>query len=99
MISLLHEKDYELLGNIEIRKADWLRIRRNGFFRFVVGSCSSSFAGRIGSGLILLALVTCMGKGSIGVTAWMGLIYGMFSLGVSLVYAVRAWFRLERRFS
>jgi hypothetical protein len=99
MIPLLREKDYELLGNIEIREADWLRLRRSGVIRFVVNSCSASFGGRVGAGLILLIAVTCLGKGNINVTAWMGLIYGAFSLSASVVYAVRAWFRLEGRFA
>ncbi|GEM_PF-2114718 len=99
MIPLLREQDYELLGNIEIREADWLRIRRNGFARFVIASCSASFAGRVGTGLILLVVASCLSRGSIGVTAWMGLAYGAFSLSASALYSGRAWFRLERRFT
>jgi hypothetical protein len=99
MISLLHEKDYELLGNIEIREADWLRIRRNGSIRFMIASCSASIGGRVGAGLILLVAVTCLNKGSVGLTAWMGLAYGIFSISASLVYAVRSWRRLESRFN
>jgi hypothetical protein len=100
MISLLHEKDYEMLGNIEIRQPDWTRISQMGMFRFVVKSCSASLGGQIGT-----FLLCSVGLGHIdplrrlGGGAWVALVYGVWCLGCSAIHAIRAWHRLEQRFN
>jgi hypothetical protein len=42
MISILHEKDYELLGDVEIRCEDWQRIRKLGAVRFATQYCRAT---------------------------------------------------------
>jgi hypothetical protein len=98
MISLLHEKEYELLGNLEIREADWLRIRRLGLTRFVFDCCRSSYSGRIGAGLLLLAAVDGLDAGRSGGAGWLMIVFGAYGVVASAVYAVAVWRRLERRF-
>jgi hypothetical protein len=42
MVSLLHEPEYEMLGNIEIREADWIKLRARGRMQFVASCLRSS---------------------------------------------------------
>jgi len=100
MISLLHEKEYELLGEVEIRRADWLRIRQEGWFRFVFKWCSSSYGGRIAATLVFsIALGHIDPLRRLGGYAWTALAYAAFGLVAGAIHATRAWRRLERRFA
>jgi hypothetical protein len=100
MISLLHEKEYELVGEVEVRRADWLKIRRAGWFQFVVKWCSTSFGGRIGATAVsFVALSHIDPLRRLGEFAWTALIFGAWYLGASAFHAVRVWRRLEQRFA
>lgn len=99
MLSSLRELEYQMLGDIEIRKADWLRIRVQGPFRFAVSCCRSSFSGRIGALLMLSSLEGVRGLHAIDGLAWFLLTLGTFGVCLSLLYGWRAWFQMERIFS
>jgi 4-hydroxybenzoate polyprenyltransferase len=99
MISLLHQKDYELLGNIEIREADWLRIRRTGLVRFIYLCCASSWGARISAGFLLTAGIRCFESHQVDTTAWFLLVFGVWGVAYSVIYSVRVWHRLEDRFT
>ena len=98
MDSLLHGKEYELLGDIEVRRDDWREIRKIGLFRLVLRSCSASFAGRLGAALLFVTSLACFEIGHLSPSAWMAFAFGIWGIGVSAMYAVRAWVRLEQRF-
>ena len=99
MLSILREPEYEMLGDIEIRKADWLRIRVQGPFRFAVSCCRSSFSGRIGALLMLSSLEGVHGLHAIDGSAWFLLTLGTFGVCLSLLYGWRAWSQMETVFS
>jgi hypothetical protein len=100
MISLLQEKEYELLGNLEIRQPDWIRIRQVGMFRFVVNFCSASLGGKIGLFLLFSVVLDHIEPlRRLGPAGWITLVYGLFYLGASAFHALRAWRRLEQRFN
>ncbi len=84
MISLLHE----LLGYIEISKADWLRIRRLGPVRFVMQSCLASFSGRVGAGVILVVAVSCLDSGGI-IGGWFARLVVCIQILILLMFGCR----------
>ena len=98
MISLLHNKDYEMLGNLEIRRADWEKLRQLGPVRFVMKCCVSSYSGRIGAILIISSIAGVHGLHLIERSAWFLIAYGTFGVLMNIQYAIRSWFRLDRRF-
>ena len=99
MIFLLHEREYEMLGDIEIREEDWYRLRVQGPVRFVVGCLRSSPAGRIGALLLLTSVGGFHNLHHIDGWAGFSLVLGTWALFTSTLYAVNAWLRLERRFA
>ena len=99
MLSILREPECEMLGDIEIRKADWHRIRVQGLFRFVARCCQSSLSGRVGALLILSSLEGVHGLHAIDESAWFLLFLGAYGIAMSLLYGVRAWFRMEGAFT
>lgn len=99
MLSILREPEYEMLGDIEIRKADWIKIRVQGPYHFAVSCCRSSFSGRIGALLMLSSLEGVHGLHAMDGSAWFLLTFGAFGVCLSLLYGWLAWFRIERTFS
>ena len=87
-----------MLGDIEIRKADWLKIRNQGPLRFVASCCRSSISGRIGALLMLCSLEGVHGFRAIDGSAWFLLFLGAFDVSLSLLYGWRAWLRMEKTF-
>lgn len=99
MISLLKEKEYEMLGDIEIHQADWARIREMGSARFISRSCFASFSGRFGIAVLLSVVGVYSRTHWLSGTLFCGLALGIWSLGLSASYAALAWRRIERRFA
>jgi hypothetical protein len=99
MISLLHEKDYEMLGGIEIREDDWQRIRRMGLVRFMITCSAASYGGRIATFLLLSAFTQIHGFWKLDPAAWFLITIGILYAGASLLHALRAWYRMEQRFN
>lgn len=99
MISLLYETDYVMLGNTEVRQADWQRIRQTGARRFVLKQSGKSLRGRIGALLILSVLVNVHNIRSLTASEWMVVGYGAFLIIARLIYFAHSWSRLEQRFN
>ncbi len=99
MISILHEKDYELLGDVEIRCEDWQRIRKLGAVRFATQYCRATLGVRLGGLLLLTTAASLHNLHEISTDLWIFLAYFLFALVAGLVHAARAWLRLERRFN
>ena len=99
MISLLHEPDYEMLGNVEIHDSEWQHIRKRGFFRFVLKYASASWVGRLGAFLIFDAVTSLHRFQKIDGSTWVLIVYGAYAVIVTIVHSVRAWSRLEYRFN
>lgn len=87
-----------MLGDIEIRKADWIKIRVQGPFRFAASCCRSSISGRVGALLMLCSVEGVHGLHAIEGSAWFLLLTGAFGISVSLLYGWRAWSRMETAF-
>ena len=99
MISLLHEKEYELLGDREIRRPDWIKLRQMGMLRFVAKACSASLGGQIGGFVIFSVVLDHIDPlRRLGSGAWVALAYGVLYVGASAFHAFRAWRRLAQRF-
>ncbi|WP_128915614.1 hypothetical protein [Granulicella sibirica] len=98
VISILHEREYKTLGDIEIRETDWQRIRERGRLRFMADCCRSSISGRVGLVLMLSSVEGLHSLHSIDTSAWLLLLFGAYALSASIIYSARAWGRLERRF-
>jgi hypothetical protein len=99
MISILHEPDYEMLGDVEVHRTDWLRLQSRGAFRFVADFVGSSILGRAGAFLLLLSAGGIRGPHQIEGWARMLLVLGAWYVVASNIHGVRAWLRLKRRFS
>ncbi len=87
-----------MLGGLEIRKADWLKIRVLGRFRFAASCCRSSISGRIGALLMLCSVEGVHSLHAIEGSAWLLLLLGAYGVSVSLLYGWRAWIRMEEAF-
>jgi hypothetical protein len=99
MISILHEKDYEMVGNTEVRLEDWQRTRVEGAFRFVVRTASQSFQAKVAFWLMIATLPEV----PVWRTYWKEntvlLIFACYCFTVALIHAFRIWARCERRFN
>ncbi len=87
-----------MLGDIEIREADWINLRARGRMAFIASCLRSSLAGRIAALLVLSSVGGFHSFSRIEGWAWFLLVLGAWCLFASTLYAVRAWFRLEKRF-
>ena len=99
MISILHERDYEMLGDVEIHRSDWLRLSSRGAFRFVADFVGASTIGRVGLFLLLSSGDGIHGLHHTEGWAWVLVALGSWYVGASAFHAIRAWLRLEQRFS
>jgi hypothetical protein len=97
MLSLLHQADYERLGDIEVRKSDWERIRAGGFLRFIASCVLASYSGRVGA-LILMPLLGYEGINRISSGGLWLIGLSFLALVGSISYGLHAWFRLKQRF-
>lgn len=101
MITLFNQPPYEMVSGLEVREQDWLRLRQTGLWHFVFRSVKLSWGGSIGALLVLQALMSAVGNGAhfhLTSQEWTLLVFGLYGIGASLFYYVRAWFRLEARF-
>ena len=99
MISLLHQPDYEMLGDIEIREADWTKLRARGRMQFIAVCLRCSPSARIAVLLLLSSVGGFHDLSHVEGWAWFLLVLGAWCLFTSALYAIRAWHRLERRFT
>jgi len=99
MISLLHERDYEMVGNTEVRLEDWQRMRVGGGFRFVVQTASKTVQAKVAFWLIVANFPEVFFWRKYIEENSVLLVFASYIMLCAFLGAYRVWGRCERRFN